>query len=244
MKIQKNDFVELKFTGRIKDGEIFDSNIPADAKKIGLKISDKPFVICIGKEMVLSGLDKAIVDKEIGKDYTIELEPKDAFGDRKREMVKLISLNVFTQQKISPKAGMTLNLDNHLVRIASVSGGRVLVDFNNPLSGKELVYDFKIEKIVTDQKDKVDSIMEYFMKQTPKFEIKDKKAVFEPNTVIQPMLDMINEKFKDVLEVELVVKEEKKKESENTNTSDDNKVEESREVKEKSLESSDSEVNK
>ena len=34
MTFKKNDFIEIEFTGKIKDGEVFDSNIPAELKKL------------------------------------------------------------------------------------------------------------------------------------------------------------------------------------------------------------------
>ena len=37
--INKNDFVELEYMGRVKDGEIFDTNIKEEAKKIVTTLS-------------------------------------------------------------------------------------------------------------------------------------------------------------------------------------------------------------
>src|SRR3989344_8157684 len=142
--IQKNDFIDITFTGRIKDGEIFDTNVKEDAEKIGLKFNGKPLIICVGQGMVVSGFDNALEGKESGKDYSIELQPKDAFQERQSNLVKLIPIKIFREKKINPYPGMTLNIDNMLVRVISVSGGRVLVDFNNILAGKTVIYTFKI----------------------------------------------------------------------------------------------------
>tara|TARA_Y100000310_G_C20616046_1_gene780686 strand:+ start:457 stop:1119 length:663 start_codon:yes stop_codon:yes gene_type:complete len=208
-KIKKNDFIELKFTGKVVDGEIFDTNIPSDAEKINLKIDDKQFIICVGQKMVIEGLDDALIDKEVNKKFSVEIPSTKAFGERKREMVKLIPLKVFREKNINPQPGMTLHMDNHLVRIASVSGGRILVDFNNPLSGKDVAYDFTITKKVTDDKEKIDAIINYFIKQPLTYELKDKKATFEADQFMAQMIKMLNDKFKDILDIEFVVKEKK-----------------------------------
>ena len=38
-------------------------------------------IVCVGKEMILPGFDNALSDKEIGKQYSVELSPKEAFGE-------------------------------------------------------------------------------------------------------------------------------------------------------------------
>ena len=164
-KINKNDFIELEFIGKEIDGKVFDTNIPEEAEKIDIKIENKPFIICVGQKMVVKGLDKALEGKEIGKTCNITLSYEEAFGPRRRELVRLIPLNVFTEKNVSPRPGMTLALDNNLVRIASVSGGRVLVDFNNPLAGKEISYEFVIKRKITDKKQKINSLLNYFIKK-------------------------------------------------------------------------------
>ena len=205
--IKKNDFVELEFTGRVKDGEIFDTTKEEDAKKIGLKIENHPFIVCVGKEMVIKGLDNSLINKEIGKHYEVELEPKEAFQDRNSSLVKLMPLKMFSEKNISPRAGMTLALDNMLVRIASVSGGRVLVDFNNPLSGKVVIYEYKIIRKIDSLEEKINSLLDYFVKKRLDFKIEGKRVEFSCEKIYLPFIKMLNEKFKDALGVELVLKE-------------------------------------
>ena len=211
-KVNKNDFIELEFIGKEIDGKVFDTNIPEEAEKIDIKIENKPFIICVGQKMVVRGLDKALEGKEIGKTCNITLSYEEAFGPRRRELVRLIPLNVFTEKNISPRPGMTLALDNNLVRIASVSGGRVLVDFNNPLAGKEISYEFVIKRKITDKKQKINSLLNYFLKKEIDFELKDNKAVFKTkDPMMEVGINMINDKFKDILDIELIVEKENKK---------------------------------
>ncbi len=212
--MKKNDFIELEFIGKEKNGEVFDTNIPSEAKKIGLEIDNKNFVICVGQKMVVVGLDNALENKETGKKYSVTLEAKEAFGLRKRDLVRLIPLKIFTEKNIQPRPGMTLALDNALVKIASVSGGRVLVDFNNPLAGKEITYEFTIKNRVSDSKEKINSLLDYFLKQRPEFTIKEKKAIFSlKDPMFEHAINMLNEKFKDIIGLELVI-EKKKEETE------------------------------
>jgi peptidylprolyl isomerase len=213
---KKNDFIEIEFTGKVKDGEIFDTNLPEQAKKIGLELDNKPTVICLGHSMVIEGLDNELQDKELNKDYSISVDSKKAFGERKRELIRLIPKYVFTEKKINPQPGMTLALDQTLVRIVSVSGGRVLVDFNNPLAGKQVVYDFKIKKIVEDVSEKVQGILDFFLKdQQTKFEIKDNQISLSLPDFYQPLIDKLNEQFKEILDYEFVLDNKKQRKNDN-----------------------------
>ena len=72
-KLQRNDFVDLEFTARVRDGDIFDTNIKDDAKKINLEIETNPLVICLGQGMILPSIDEFLIGKIPGK-YTLEIQ--------------------------------------------------------------------------------------------------------------------------------------------------------------------------
>ena len=111
---------------------------------------------------------------------------------------------------MNPYPGMTLQLDNTIAKVISVSGGRVMMDFNNPLAGKEINYTFKITKKITDNEEKINTIQEFFLKQKYEFKIdtKDKKVIFKEK-MIKPFFEMMGQKFKDMTGFEFTVEEEK-----------------------------------
>lgn len=208
-KTKKGDFVEIKYTG-IANGDIFDSNFEDELKKINPEAKPQKTVIVIGEKMVVDGLDNALRDKEIGKDYEVSFSAKEGFGERRRDFVKTIPLKAFTEHKMNPQAGMVLNLDNHLVKILVVSGARVIADFNNPLAGKNLTYKFKIVKVVEDLKEKTESLLSYFFRFIPDFEVGEKIVVKGPKTV-GVLVDAFGKKFKELLGKELEFEEIKEK---------------------------------
>ena len=197
-KVKKNDFIELRYTG-YANGELFDSNVPENLTKIHPEAKPKKLVVLVGQNLVVPGLDKALEGKEVGKDYEIEINPKEGFGDRKRELVKTIPLKIFTEKKIAPQAGMTFALDQNLVKILSVNGARVIVDFNNPLSGKTLKYEFKILRKVIEEKEKVGFLFEIFFKNVPDFEIEKEKVIVKGPKEIEIVIKAFSDKFKDFL---------------------------------------------
>ena len=209
VKTQKNDFIEIEFLAKIKDtGEIFDTNIEAEAKKAGLEIKAKPMVLSIGKKMILPSLDNQLEDKEIGKQYISEFPPEKAFGKRNTQLIKMISLSQFKNQNIQPQRGMQFNLDGAVAKILSVSGGRVLVDFNNPLAGKTVTYNYKIKRKVDDLKEKINSVQDFFFRKNFNFAISDDKKSLtfklpEKEKQFEQFIKIMSKPFKDILNLEI-----------------------------------------
>lgn len=209
--IHKKDFVEIKYTGK-EGSKIFDSNIEQDLKQISPEKKPKKSIIIVGEKMVLPGLDNALEGKEIGKEYEINLAPRDAFGNRDRNLVKTIPLKIFTEQKINPYHGQTLFLDQMIARIITVSGSRVLTDFNHPLAGKSVSYKFTIIRKVTDEKEKAESFFNFFFGITPEFEIKEKVLV-SISPQMESLVKIFAPKFKELfgkdLDFKIIKLEEK-----------------------------------
>ena len=185
MTIKKGDFVELDYTGKIKDdNKIFDTTIQKVAEDAGLlhkhepghdhDHSDQysPVKICVGEKHVLPGLDEKMEGLDIGK-HTINLEDVHAFGKKDAKLVTLLPMSLFKKQEIKPFAGLELNIDGRLGIVRSVSGGRVLVDFNHPLASKDIIYDLDIKKIITDNKEKMQALLKLVRLPNSGFEIKD-----------------------------------------------------------------------
>ena len=218
--IKKNDFIEIEFTGKIRGtDEIFDTNIKADAKKANLNTKDiKPFILSVGHKMLPTGFDKDIEGKELNKEYTLNLNPEEAFGKRDPKLIKMIPTKHFHEQKIEPQRGMQLNLDGQLVKILSSDRGRTLVDFNNPLAGKPVTYIYKINKIVTDQKQKINALQDFLFRKQFDFEVNDNKVIFKIEKQFEPFIKMFAPKFEEILgqKIESIIVEPKKKEKENS----------------------------
>jgi FKBP-type peptidyl-prolyl cis-trans isomerase SlyD len=210
MSLQKKDFVEIEFTGRTEDGIIFDSNIQKDLNEAKIKSQAKLFTFAIGEGMFLKGIDEYLIGKEIGK-HKIELEPENAFGKRDSRLVQMIPIKQFHQQKINPVPGIVMNFDGRVGKILTVSGGRVMVDFNNPLSGKKVIYDLKIIRKVVDLNEKISAINNFLFQREFKFEVKDKKLIIETDSQMKRIVELFRNKYKEIIGLDLEVKDIKEK---------------------------------
>jgi FKBP-type peptidyl-prolyl cis-trans isomerase SlyD len=225
MAVQKNDFIELEFVAKANK-EVFDTNRKEEAEKIGMK-QVIPMIISVGRGMVIKGLDQELEGKEIGKEYVSTYKPELAFGKRDPKMVRMIPLKIFLQQKIMPEKGMQLSLDGMLVRVLSVSGGRVLVDFNNPLSGKDVEYSYIIKKKIDDINEKINALQDFFFRNRFEFKIADKDLIFIVDENVNKFIQLFEKQFEEALGLKLKFEAKKpaeeKKEAVKTETNSQEK---------------------
>ncbi len=203
IKTNKNDFIEIEFTGRISNtNEIFDTNIKSDLPKTNNqepKTDPKPFILSIGHKMLPTGFDENLEGKEIGKQYNLNLKPEQAFGKRNPQLIRMIPTKHFHAQKIEPQKGMQLSLDGQLVKILSSDRGRTLVDFNNPLAGKNVTYTYKINKIITDQKEKINALQDFIFKKQFDFDINNNTITFKTEKQFEPFIKIFAPKFEEII---------------------------------------------
>ena len=179
MKLKKGDFIEIEYTGKVKEtGEIFDLTSEKEAKKHNLyneKASYGPVIICIGQGDLLKNLDEQLIGKDLKK-YTIDIPTEKAFGKKDPKLMKVVSVNIFKKQKISPFPGLRLNIDGIIGTVRSVSGGRIVMDFNHPLAGRNLTYEIKINKIITKSEEKLKGFVALHLGKNTKIELKNNQA--------------------------------------------------------------------
>ena len=237
MKINKGDFIEIDYTAKIiGENIIFDTTIPEDAEKAGLvhnhehdhndgkehnhlhKEDLKPVIICVGEKQVLPSLDTKIEGLELGK-HTISLNEEEAFGKKDTKLLKLMPLTIFKQQNIRPFVGLTLDVDGSRGVVRSISGGRVIVDFNHQLAGKKIEYTINIRRVVEDKKEQLESFFK--MLRFPYISIKIENSSAKVTTQIDLPKEIKESLEKDLkritsLNVELITeKPEKEKTEEN-----------------------------
>ena len=223
MKVNNGMFLEIDYTGKIKDGMVFDTTILDVAKNNELFEKDKlyrPVRLCVGRGHVIKGLDVSLEGKDIGEEYSIEISPDDAFGKRSAGLIKLVPLSQFKKSDINPSPGLSVQINDTIGVIKNVSGGRVLVDFNNPLSGKDVIYDVKVVKEIEKTQEKIECILQNRLGlKTEGIEFDDGKAKIIvkynlPPQVIELVSKEIKECINDVKEILFEEKKEDKPKSE------------------------------
>jgi len=108
---------------------------------------------------MIAGVSEAILASEPGKAQEFHIMPEKAFGMRAPDLVRMIPEKEFRAQQVRPVPGMVVSLDNALARVKSVTSGRVVVDFNHPFAGEEVVYSIRVHEVISDDQKKIERIL-------------------------------------------------------------------------------------
>lgn len=184
--MKKGDIVYMESDGWVADSnELVYTTNEELAKKHNIydeKQKYGPRPVIIGSGRLIKGLEEALLEAEVGKEYEVIVPPEKAYGLRKAEDViiqsidKIRRLPQFREGKATPEVGMEVFYRGRVGRIVSMTAGRVRLDFNHPLAGKPLKYKYKIIKKVEDTKEKIKAIIELDFGGSEDFKITLKKS--------------------------------------------------------------------
>ena len=169
------DFIKISYTGRIKDGRVFDTTDEDVAKKEKIYDSKRvyrPIPVIVGEKQVVEGLDEALKSVKVGEKKTVEVSPEKGYGARDPNMIRLVPIKFFKDQNISPIPGLPVEIDGRPARVQTVAGGRVRVDFNSDLAGKILVFDVEVTEKAKDDGEKVKYLVERSFNDDKDFDVK------------------------------------------------------------------------
>lgn len=148
--ISEGDSVTVNYTGNYENGEIFDSSIEEKAKECEFYNPQRkyePLCIKIGTGQIIKGFEKALLGMKKGEEKEVTIPPEEAYGNVDPNLVQSVPMEAFKEAKISPEVGLMLNTQAGVGKITKVNTEDVELDFNNPMAGKTLVFNIKVEDI-------------------------------------------------------------------------------------------------
>lgn len=136
-KVKGTDTVLVHYTGKLENGEIFDSSEGRD-----------PLEVSLGQGMVIPGFESGLLDMELNEKKTIHIPAAEAYGERHDELVQEVPLNQLPPE-IKPEVGMQLvsqTPDGQQIPlvVTEVGAENITVDANAPLAGKDLIFDLEL----------------------------------------------------------------------------------------------------
>jgi len=124
-----------------------------------IKIS---YVIIIGVNQMITGLEDDIKEHEAGYKGTVTIPPEKAFGLHISKLIRDLPLKRFEQK---PQVGMMVQYEGKQGKVLKVMGRHARLDFNSPMAGQMITYDYKIEAVLEDLKEKAVGLGALYMSQ-------------------------------------------------------------------------------
>ncbi len=169
--MQEGDVVRFDYVLTI-DGEVREASTAEAARKHGIFVEERtyePLTFAVGGRQIIPGLEKHVIAHKAGDKFSCEIPSTEAYGERDPKKIQTIPMAQFRKQGVKPEVGHILNWNNQRVVVTQVGGGRVRVDGNHELAGKDLTYDIEVKEVLTTDKEKLGAVMGMFFPEGAEF---------------------------------------------------------------------------
>jgi|AGTN01.1.fsa_nt_gi FKBP-type peptidyl-prolyl cis-trans isomerases 2 len=144
MKAKKGDKVKLEYTGKLKDGTVFDRSK-----------SGEPIEFVVGEGRIIPGIERAVEGMNEGESKTVSIPPGEAYGQRDEDLVRKLARTALPAA-FKPEVGTVVSLDlqngeSIAATIVDVTEKDVVLDLNHPLAGRDLAFDIKLVGVESPQ---------------------------------------------------------------------------------------------
>ena len=138
MIISKNSAVYFQYSLSDETGDTIDASP-----------ENEPMAYLQGHNNIIPGLEKEMEGKKAGDVMVVTVEPKEAYGERKEEMVQKIPRESFKAEDIKIGMRFEATTPNGAVSVvvADLTDETVTVDGTHPLAGKKLTFDVRISDV-------------------------------------------------------------------------------------------------
>ena len=199
--LQDGDFVRIAYTIRTTDdGRVIDTTDEEVAEESEIDVDEyefEPRVIALGAGHVFPSVDEALTGAEVGDEGTIDVPANDAFGEYDPEEVETVKADKIPEDSRYP--GAQVQIDNQQGHLETIIGGRARVDFNHPLAGEDLEYEYEILEVIEDREEKAAGMLGMYLQEAP--EVRIETETEEEETVSE------DEDGEEVVETEEVEKD-------------------------------------
>lgn len=140
-KAKTGDTVKVHYTGKLNNGDVFDSSVDAD-----------PLQFTIGQKQMIPAFEEAMIDMEPGEKKTIEIPADGAYGQPSDNMIQTVERGMLPAE-IELKVGLQLTAQDptghpFVVTVTKFDDESVTLDGNHPLAGEDLTFDVELVEIV------------------------------------------------------------------------------------------------
>jgi len=155
----------LDYTARtVEDDRLVDTTDPEIAEDEGVDDDEREFeprTIVIGEGHLFGSVEDDIRGKEVGEGGSVVVPAEEAFGAFDEEKVRTISKDKIPEDDRYP--GAQVRIDGEEGFVETIIGGRARVDFNHPLAGDDIEYDYEVVGTIDDREEKAHGLLDMFL---------------------------------------------------------------------------------
>ncbi len=158
--LQHGDFVKLAYTAwTVENDQLVDTTDPEVAEEEGVGEDQEfaPRTIVLGEGHIFEAVEDDIVGKEVGDEGSVVVPAAEAFGEYDDEQVRTVSKDKIPEDDRYPGAQVQIGQEQGFVE--TIIGGRARVDFNHPLAGEDVEYNYEIIEEVTDREEQAQGLI-------------------------------------------------------------------------------------
>jgi FKBP-type peptidyl-prolyl cis-trans isomerase SlyD len=162
--LQKGDFVELDYTARtVEGGDLVDTTDPEVAEQEDIDADQEfaPRTIVLGEGHIFPTVEDAIVGSDVGDTGSVVVPAGEAFGEYDEDEVRTVSKDKLPEDDRYPGAQVTV--DGQQGFVETIIGGRARVDFNHPLAGEDIEYEYETVGEVEDRQERAEGLLEMLL---------------------------------------------------------------------------------
>src|SRR5690606_4967621 len=140
-KVKENDTVKVHYTGKLTNGQVFDSSLERE-----------PLEVALGQGQLIPGFEKGLIDMAVNEKKTITIDKEEAYGEVNEQLFQKISKSQLPDD-LKPEVGMGLVGANaegqqQQFRVAKVEENDIILDANHPLAGQDLVFELEVVAVL------------------------------------------------------------------------------------------------
>jgi len=159
------DFVRIEYVARTaEEGHLVDTTDGDLAEKEGIDDGEREFgprTIVLGEQHIFDPVEESLVGGVVGDSGTATVPPVEGFGEYDDEEVRTVSADKIPEDDRYPGNQVTIDGENGFVE--RIIGGRARVDFNHPLAGDTLEYEWEIVGTVNDREEQARDLLRTFL---------------------------------------------------------------------------------
>ncbi len=162
--LEEGDFVTVDYTARtVEDDQLVDTTDPevADDEGVDADQEFEPRTIVLGEGHLFPGVEEEIVGSTVGASGTAVVPAGEAFGEYDDDEVRTISTDRIPEDDRYPGAQVRIDGDEGFVE--TIVGGRARVDFNHPLAGADIEYEYEVLDTVEDRTAQAEQLLRLFL---------------------------------------------------------------------------------